>query len=960
MTTNRPLSLFISSKMQELAEERRAVQTALKAYEIPSWLWEDDAGARPERIRTTYLTEVEECDIYLGLFWLDYGPYTIEEFEHARQLHKPCLIYEKYVNAEQRSPELAAFLHRLQEVENPESLPVSRFETSDQLARQVQSDVMRLLTTRFRESRQQPSTRLWIVPYQRNPLFTGRKDILENIHEAFRAGETTVLTQAISGLGGIGKTQIAIEYAYHYYDEYPIILWATADTRDTLITDILTIADFLHLPESKEKDQEIIVEAVKRWLANQTNWLFIMDNADNLDLAYKFIPPGTNVNGNILLTTRSYATGNIAHSIQVEKMALEEGLLLILRRAKILTPNALLDQAIEVDRIQAKSIVDALDGLPLAIDQAGAYIEETGCGLAGYLGLYQTQRSKLLKERGNLASDHPESVTTTIALTFQKIQETDSSAADLLRLCAFLHPEAIPEEVFTDYVPKLDPTLQPIVANQFELDSAIRSLLKFSLVQRDTNTKTLTIHRLVQAVLKDEVDEHLQREWAESAVRSVSRSFPFAHPETWQKCQSFLPHAYVCAELIEQWHIESIEAAGLSYRMGEYLYARALYQEAEFYYKKASMITEKVNGPEYPGLATILSSLGRLYFHQAKYAQAETLYQQALKIRKNGLGQESLEVASSFYDLASLYSAQSKYTRAQSLYSRALEIRKKLLGSMHPEVGSIFNNLALNYTYQGNFAEAERLFRQSLGIKEQGPENINLSSTLNNLANVYRILGKYTEAEEMSKRALAICEKIRGSDHPDVATRCNNLALIYYDQGKYPEAETLYMQALEISEKTYGPNHPDVATALENVAALYSAQGKHIQTESLFKRALEIKKQTLGPTHPKVADSHNLLAQYYFHRHKNDQAESHYRQALAIYEQTLGSESSNLIPVLRRYAALLRTVRREAEAIILETRARNIAAKKFTGNRRPGKKGRKSALPPKGKSSGKRRTKKAQ
>src|SRR2546421_6841978 len=138
MTTNQPLSLFISSKMQELADERRAVQAALDAYRMHGWLWEDDAGARPEPIRSTYLAEVEACDIYLGLFWLGYGPYTIEEFERARALRKPCLIYEKYVNIEQRSPELAAFLDRLQEVQNPEGLTVYRFETPAQLARQVQ------------------------------------------------------------------------------------------------------------------------------------------------------------------------------------------------------------------------------------------------------------------------------------------------------------------------------------------------------------------------------------------------------------------------------------------------------------------------------------------------------------------------------------------------------------------------------------------------------------------------------------------------------------------------------------------------------------------------------------------------------------------------------------------------------------------------------------------------------
>ena len=157
MTTNQPLSLFISSKMDELADERRAVQSALSQYRMYGWLWEDDAGARPQTIRKTYLTEVATCDIYLGLFWLGYGQYTIEEFEHACQLNKPCLIYEKRIDLNRRTPELKAFLSRIQSINDPDNLTVCRFETPKQLADQVQKHVVWLLTTRFRENRQQPS-----------------------------------------------------------------------------------------------------------------------------------------------------------------------------------------------------------------------------------------------------------------------------------------------------------------------------------------------------------------------------------------------------------------------------------------------------------------------------------------------------------------------------------------------------------------------------------------------------------------------------------------------------------------------------------------------------------------------------------------------------------------------------------------------------------------------------------
>ncbi len=616
MPPNQPLSLFISSKMQELANERRSIQTALKEYEMYGWLWEEDAGARPEPIRSIYLKEVEACDIYIGLFWLGYGPDTIEEYKHARTHNKPCLIYEKYVDIENRSQELSTFLHHIQQVAIPDGLTVYRFETSEQLAKQVQTDVMRLLTTQFRESRQQPhqpTQRIWNVPFRHNLFFTGRNNLLQQLHNNLTERRATALTQAkaISGLGGIGKTQIALEYAYRFREEYQAILWVKAATVDTLIADFVTIADLLNLPEKNEQDQNITVVAVKHWLANNNKWLLILDNVDDLNLVHEFLP--TNGNGHILLTTRLQAVGSLAYSIEVEKMEMSEGTLLLLRRARLIEPDATLEQAAQGELTKAEEVVIVMDGLPLALDQAGAYIEETRCSLSDYLNLYQTHRIKLLNERGNIPFDHPESVATTFSMAFQKVQGVNSSAAKLLRLCAFLSPDMIPEEIFTDYVPHLDPALQPIVTDQFELNTAISSILKFSLVRRNPETKTLTIHRLVQAVIKDGMDGQTQHEWAENAVRCVSRSFPFASPNTWQKCQRFLPHAYICAELIEHYTIEIMEAAGLLYRMGRYLDDRALYKEAYLYYQKALTFSEKLQGLEYPGLAAILSKLAELH-----------------------------------------------------------------------------------------------------------------------------------------------------------------------------------------------------------------------------------------------------------------------------------------------------------------------------------------------------------
>ncbi len=238
---------------------------------------------------------------------------------------------------------------------------------------------------------------VWNVPYRRNPYFTGREDILKRLSDALRTGNTAALTQpqAISGLGGIGKTQSAVEYAYRYANDYQAVLWVTAATRDTFISSYLDVARLLNLPEKDEQDQTITLQAVKRWLEQHDGWLLLVDNADDLTLAEEFLPTGGT--GHILLTTRAQASGTLAEGINVEKMDTEEGMLLLLRRAKILAKEAPLAQASETDRAVAESIVKAMDGLPLALDQAGAYIEETHSSVSAYLDSYRQRQAELLQ-----------------------------------------------------------------------------------------------------------------------------------------------------------------------------------------------------------------------------------------------------------------------------------------------------------------------------------------------------------------------------------------------------------------------------------------------------------------------------------------------------------------------------------------------------------------------------------
>ena len=487
---------------------------------------------------------------------------------------------------------------------------------------------------------------------------------------------------AISGLGGIGKTQTAIEYAYRYRSDYQTVLWARADSYDALVSDFVSFAEaeILNLPEKEAQDQGRVVNAVKRWLNSHTNWLLILDNADDMVMVNDFIPLARK--GHILLTTRVQAMGITAQRFELEKMQPDEGALFLLRRAHIIAQGASLNYASPDDRANAHEIVQALDGLPLAIDQAAAYIEESKCSPADYLDLYQERSLELLKRRGKFVSDHPQSVATTWSLSFKMVQQTNPAAVELLRLCAFLHPDAIPEEIITEGAPDLGPVLQSIASDPFNLNEAIGALLSFSFVHRDPAAKTLSIHRLVQAVLKDGdgMDESTQRMWAERTVRAVNRTFPNVEFTTWPYCQRYLPHAQVCAAYIERWNMAFPEAARLLNQAGTYLRERAQYKQAEPLLTQALTIQENIVGPKHPDVAITLNNLALLYQAQGQYERAELLMQRALAIREEMLGPEHPDTASSLNNLARLYRTQGQYEQAEPLIQRALAIREEVLG----------------------------------------------------------------------------------------------------------------------------------------------------------------------------------------------------------------------------------------------------------------------------------------
>jgi tetratricopeptide (TPR) repeat protein len=597
-----------------------------------------------------------------------------------------------------------------------------------------------------------------------------------------------------------------LEYAYRHQGEYDHVFWVRAEQETELITGYVALAQTLQIPGYQQKDQQAIAALMKQWLAKNDRWLLVLDNADDLRQLRPYLPT---TSGHILLTTRAQALGDLAQKVEVTRMDADEGALLLLRRTKLITDDADLTTASDSDQAQAQTLSIEMDGLPLALDQAGAYIEEQFISLEEYLELFRTEKAELLKERGQLGPDHP-SVTVTFKLAFEKVAAASATAADLVRACAFLAPDAIPEEIFREGATAFGEPLNTLAESKLALTKAIAEAARFSLISRNPQAKTLTIHRLVQEVLRSAMDDNSQRQWAEQVVEAVTAVFPNADFENWEQCDRLIAQAQATTDLISVYGFTSETAARLLSRTGYYYRSQGRYEEAEPLYRDALAMKKRLLGEAHPDVATSLNNLALLYDSQGRYEEAEPLYLDALAMKKRLLGEAHPDVATSLNNLALLYDSQGRYEEAEPLYLDALAMKKRLLGEAHPAVATSLNNLAALYDSQGRYEEAEPLYLDALAMSKRllGEAHPAVATSLNNLAALYRSQGRYEEAEPLYRDALAMKKRLLGEAHPDVASSLFNLGALRYNQGRYSEALALLLQAQPIYLAQLGPDHP--------------------------------------------------------------------------------------------------------------------------------------------------------
>jgi tetratricopeptide (TPR) repeat protein len=698
---------------------------------------------------------------------------------------------------------------------------------------------------------------VWNLPFRRNPAFTGREQTLAELAEQLGRGVAAAVTQALQGVGGVGKTALAVEYAYRHRSQFDTVWWVRAEQPATLVASYADLGVALEIVEAGEADQQLAAIAVRRWLDDHNRWLLIFDNAQAPDTATGLEAPLDTVagllpqvvHGQVLVTSRDTSWEQHAALAELEVFTPDEAVAFLLTRSG------------SGDKHAAGEIAELLGWLPLALEQAGAYVQETRIALSAYLDRLRQFPALTVTKGRPRGRDPTDTVATTWQVSLEQVRPVPGAVA-LLEVCAFLGPEEIPRELLAQ---QLDPPAEELVVlagDPFALDEAIAAVRRFGLVK--ASERTLVMHRLVQQVIRDRLDHDQQHRRAAVALRLISAAFPADHadPDAWPAYAWLLPHALAVTGHTEALGVDSERAAWLLTKAGLYLWQRADHQQARGLHERALAIYEARLGADHPTTAQSLNNLAYVLQAQGDLPAARTLYERALAIDEIRLGPDHPDTATSLSNLAYVLHAQGDLDTARTLHERALHIRETRLGADHPDTAWSLLGLARVLRAQGDLDYARGLYERSLAIYEVrlGADHPDTAGGLSNLARVLADQRDLDGARALHERALAIREARLGADHPHTADSLSNLAIVLRDQGDLEGARSLHERALAIYEVRLGPDNPSTADSLSNLAIVLRDQSDLPAARILFERALHIRETRLGPDHPTTAQSRRSLA----------------------------------------------------------------------------------------------------
>ncbi|PDV97762.1 tetratricopeptide repeat protein [Candidatus Chloroploca asiatica] len=742
----------------------------------------------------------------------------------------------------------------------------------------------------------------WLGGLRRNHQFVGRAADLQVLATLLKGGQSVAVNQGqaavASGLGGIGKTQLAVEFAARYGQHFTGVFWLSFAQPDTIPTEFARLGGAAHLQlftEAAGLKLDEQMNLVRSRLACGLPYLLIFDNCEDPQLVRAHHPGGAT---RVLITSRNPAWPG---DLGVQRHALG-----VLSRAE--SCEMLRQHRPDLSDQEADDLAAELGDLPLALHLAGRFLAgpRKRLTVARYLEELRSprlfDRLPLREQDGTLPTGHNRDVARSFALSYERLDPAaceDALALKLLARAAHLVPgEVVPTALLLATLEVPDDDLDAELAAEAALDR----LVALGLIERESDDR-LRMHRLVGAYVRQVSADRAAQADVEHVV--IREAVNLVDAPTVAPLTAFLPVLRGVTDAALGREDERAEA--LCGWLAEHLRKLGNYTSAQAYAARAVAIRERVLGSDHLATVTSLNNLALLYKAQGQYDAARPLLARALAIHEHALGAAHPATATSLNNLAGLLHSQGDFAAARPLYARALAIHEHALGAAHPATATSLNNLAGLLHSQGDFAAARPLYARALAIHEHalGAAHPATATSLNNLAGLLHSQGDFAAARPLYERALAIHEHVLGSDHPDSAQTMGNLAALLDNQGDYASARPLLERALDIRERVLGSDHPDTAASLNSLALLLHNQGDFASAHPLYERALAIRERVLGPDHPDTAQTLGNLASLYQAQGDYDEALPLAERALAINEHVLGADHPNTATSLNNLAALL-------------------------------------------------------
>ncbi|KAL7803072.1 P-loop containing nucleoside triphosphate hydrolase protein [Trichoderma afarasin] len=724
-----------------------------------------------------------------------------------------------------------------------------------------------------------------IIPYPRNEELVGRPDIVEKLNMLLPQTSHTYCSAALWGLGGSGKTQIALDYAYERRDKGNCsVFWVHADSEATFSQDYKTIAEAFGV--NQQLKGEDLLAAVRDQIAAQPDWVLVLDNADDLQIfgvdqapgqtksLYQYIPRASV--GTVLWTSRdARIAGTLVGSrrgIKVDRMKYDEAETLLKISGSL---------EVEREKLEVIALLEELQWFPLAITQAGAYMRRTETSAKEYSSLLAQSKSRwpLLKEEEfdrHRRDGVPNNVLETWSISIDHLRKESEIVYNILHVLAYVANQNISHEIITTILTRSDSNLVQPENLEAEATKAVTRLKEFSFLgmqRMEDGSKSYKMHKLVQEAAryglslwkpsisdKESMKKEGQAYFSGIAVQVILDLFPDSGPETWTQCDKYLAHAMQIGDWADL-NEKHTEISLLFHRVSEFFFDRGRWREEELVNKRGLEFDRKTWGEKHLNTIRSMKRLSLTYLKQGRSKEAEALALQMLDLEREVLGDEHLETTQTKINLAASYWAQGRYKEAEALQVQVLDLRQKIFGIKHPATLWSMATLSETYWAQGRYKEAEALQVQVLDLRQKifGIKHPTTLESMGSLAATYHSQGRHKEAEVLYIQVLDLRREMLGDKHPETIESMGNLASTYHSQGRYKEAEVLDIQVLNLRREILGKEHPDTLVSMHNLAWTWKDQGRFSGALTLMEECVQYSRSVLGPEHPDTVDSVSLL-----------------------------------------------------------------------------------------------------